>query len=51
MVRTLARDPGRLDHVARLVADLRARPEGRELLPDGFEQVWDSIWAAREGLR
>jgi hypothetical protein len=51
MVRTLARDPGRLDHVARLVADLRTRPEGRDLLPDGFERVWDPIWTAREGLR
>ena len=51
MVRTLARDPGRLDHVARLVADLRTRPEGRDLLPDGFESVWDAVWAAREDLR
>lgn len=51
MVRTLSRDPARLDHVARLVDDLRARPEGQELLPEGFEAVWDPIWAAREALR
>ena len=50
MVRSLARNPDRLEHVARLVDDLRSRPEGSELLPLGFETVWEPIWAARGKL-
>jgi hypothetical protein len=48
MVRALARDPERLDHVHRLISSLSATDEGRALLPDGIEAVWEPIWAARE---
>ena len=47
MVRALARAPDRIDHLARLVASLRATDEGRELLPEDFDVIWDVIWAAR----
>ncbi len=51
MVRALARDPERLDHVARLIESLSASEEGRALIPDGLESVWEPIWAARERSR
>lgn len=47
MVKALARSPDRVDHLARLVASLRATDEGRELLPEDFDAIWDVIWAAR----
>jgi hypothetical protein len=50
LVRTLDRDAGRLDQIARLVDDLRHTAEGAALLPDGFDSVWAPIWAARQGL-
>jgi hypothetical protein len=50
MLRALTNDPNRLDHVARLVADLRSTEEGSALLPDGFEDVWGPIWEVRQEL-
>lgn len=50
LVRTLATDPARLDHVARLIDDLRRTGRHHELLPDGIEAVWEPIWQARERL-
>jgi hypothetical protein len=51
MVRALARDPERLDHIARLLDSLRASDEGRALIPDGLPGVWEPIWDARQRLR
>ena len=50
MLRALDRNPEKLDSVARFVADLRATPEGRELLPPDFDAIWaaDSSGARRE---
>jgi hypothetical protein len=51
LVRAVSRSPERIDHLARLIASLRSTDEGRELLPEGFEAVWDEIWSARSGVR
>ena len=51
MARALARDPQRLDHAASLIESLRRTSGGQELLPSGFDDVWEPIWAAREELR
>lgn len=50
LLRVLARDPRRLDEVARLIADLRTTPEGQALLPEGLEAIWDPIWCARQEI-
>jgi hypothetical protein len=50
-LRALDRAPERLDHVQRLVVDLRSTEEGRQLLPADFDTVWNSIWEARERRR
>src|SRR5215203_3763196 len=47
-LRTLDRDPARLDHIARLVEDLRTQPDAAQLLPERFDEVWTPIWSARQ---
>lgn len=50
MLRTLARDPERLEHIERLIRDLESEPEGRELLPDGLLDIWAPIQEAARRL-
>jgi hypothetical protein len=50
MLRALATEPSRLDHVARLIADLRSTEEGQALLPAGFDDIWAPIWQVRQEL-
>lgn len=50
MVRALDRNPAKLDHIARLVEDLRQLPAEEQLLPEGFEAIWSPIYAARQRL-
>jgi hypothetical protein len=47
LMRTLARDPRRLDEIARLVQELARTEEGIALLPEGWLGVWSAIQAAR----
>jgi hypothetical protein len=47
LLRTLSRAPGKLAAVDRLVQDLKKTPEGSALLPEGFDAMWQAIWAAR----
>jgi hypothetical protein len=47
LLESFARDRTHLAEVARLVDDLTRTPEGRELLPEGFLEVWEPVRAAR----
>jgi hypothetical protein len=47
LMRTFARNPGRLDEIGALVAELARTEKGRDLLPEGWHEVWASIEAAR----
>lgn len=51
LLRTLHRQPERLDQVERLVRDLKQTAEGQALLPAGFEAIWGPIWQARRELQ
>ncbi len=51
LVQTLYRDPGKLDQVANFLAELSSTEEGRQLLPDDLDLIWQPIWQAREALR
>ncbi|MFN0150832.1 MAG: phospholipase D family protein [bacterium] len=51
LVRTLERDPKRLDSVERLIGDLGKSGDGVELLPEGFDAIWRPILEARARLR
>ena len=47
MLETLGSDPGKLDAVASLLEDLRRTQEGRELIGDDFNGVWEALWTVR----
>jgi hypothetical protein len=51
MLRTLDREPERLDHVARLVEDVNTQLDAQPLLPERFNEVWAPIWSARQRRR
>lgn len=48
MLRSLHRDPIKLDRVNRLVKDLCRTAEGRKLLPESFLSIWETVWQARQ---
>ena len=51
LVRTLDRNPAKLDQISRLVNDLKKTESGCERLPEGFDEIWQPIWTAREALK
>ncbi len=50
MMKALTRNPEQLDQIHKLVEDLKKTEEGRALLPDEFESIWEPIWAVRKGM-
>jgi len=50
LVEALDRHPEKLDQVARFVTELRSTGDGRDLLPEDFDQIWAPLWQAREEL-
>jgi len=52
LLRTLQRNPQRLDDIAGLLKSARAvNADGETLFPPGFEDVWEPVWALRERAR
>jgi hypothetical protein len=47
LVRALARDRQKLSQIASLLEDLGEDGTTDELLPEGFREIWEPIWAAR----
>ncbi|WP_423928600.1 phospholipase D family protein [Candidatus Palauibacter sp.] len=50
LLRSLSRSPDRIDEAARLITDLAKTPEGRDLLPDGLNEIWEPVWQARKAV-
>ncbi len=50
LMKALAQDPAKLDRINRLVTDLSKTDEGQDLLPNGFMQIWGSIWQIRSEM-
>ena len=48
LLRALDHAPSRLDHVESLLGQLSRDAEGRALLPEGFDAVWQPIWQHRQ---
>lgn len=44
LVRAAGRDEDALARVASLVEELREMEDGNELVPDGFDELWDVVW-------
>lgn len=51
LVRATGRDEDALARVASLVEDLRELPNGAELVPDGFDELWDVVWQVHQERR
>ncbi|MCY3676526.1 MAG: phospholipase D family protein [Gemmatimonadetes bacterium] len=51
LLRSLSHNPRQIDDAARLIADLEKTPEGRDLLPEGLDEIWEPVWAARKALK
>jgi hypothetical protein len=51
MVRALARDPAKIDEIGSIIEELAKTADGRSILPDGWQEVWEPIRAAREGIQ
>lgn len=51
MVRALARDPTKIDEIGSIIEELAKTADGRKVLPEGWEDVWEPIRTAREGMR
>lgn len=51
LVRATGRDEDALARVASLIEDLRALPNGDDLVPDGFEELWDVVWQVHQEHR
>lgn len=51
LVRATGRDEDALARVASLVQDLRELPNGSDLEPDGFNELWDVVWRVHQELR
>ena len=47
LVRAYSREPERIDHIARLVDDLHQSGSVQDVLPEGFERIWQAFLAAR----
>ncbi len=48
LLQSLSDSPVRIDEAARLIADLEKTEEGKELLPDGLNEIWEPVWQARK---
>jgi hypothetical protein len=49
MMKALTRNPEQLDQIHDLIIGLKKTEEGRSLLPDEFDSIWDPIWTVRKG--
>ncbi len=50
LMRALSRSPEKIDRIADLVEGLRRTPEGREVLPEGFEPFWEAVTQTRSDI-
>jgi hypothetical protein len=44
----LDRAPERLDQLNSLLKELRQGSDGEDLLPEGFDAIWEPIWSERQ---
>ncbi|MDQ3987691.1 MAG: phospholipase D family protein [Actinomycetota bacterium] len=44
LVRAVARNDDSLERIASVIRDLRAMKNGDELVPGGFQNIWDAVW-------
>ncbi len=50
LVRALSRSPDKIDHIARVVERLKSTSQGRKVLPEDFQVLWQALIEARSEL-
>lgn len=48
LIRAFSRKPEKLERIARLVDDLKVASKGKDIFPEGFEQIWQTFQQARD---
>lgn len=43
LIRVAARDPTSLEPIRRLIEDFGSTPEGSEIIPEQFQEIWDAV--------
>lgn len=51
LVQAVDQNPASLDQIAGIINELRKSEEGRDLLPEGFEEIWEPVYEARLSLK
>ncbi|MFW7414108.1 phospholipase D family protein [Demequina sp. SO4-18] len=51
LVRAIGRDDGALARIAGAMAELREARGGSDLMPEGFEELWDMVWSVHQEKR
>ncbi|MBM4074614.1 MAG: hypothetical protein FJ267_03110 [Planctomycetes bacterium] len=48
LLRAISRDPSLIDQISELVERVRSTPEGRSILPEGWDLLWQAVTVARQ---
>jgi hypothetical protein len=52
LIRALSRSPqNKIDRIAEIVEQLSRTPQGKQIIPKGFEQLWQAVLLAREEIK
>ena len=52
LIRALSRSPqNKIDRIAEIVEQLSRTPQGKEIIPKEFEQLWQAVMLAREEIK
>lgn len=51
LVQAVDLNPASLDQIAGIIEELRKSEDGRDLLPEGFEEIWQPVYAACLSLK
>ena len=44
LLQALEQEPARIEQVGGIISDLKKSESGRELLPEGIDEIWEPIW-------
>jgi len=50
LIRALSRQPQKIDRISRLIKSLSGQGEEDNILPAGFDQIWEPIWQERKRM-
>jgi hypothetical protein len=51
LMRAVGPDRTGLEDVQRVIEYMGRQPDGTSILPEGFEALWASVWAAQQSVK